>query len=116
MYLSTLLAILFAWLPIAAAATTPPDQFDYAPEGTSAVTITRYKGSDKVVLIPSTIAGKTVIGIGPTAFLAATLTDVTIPNTVTNIGANAFLACSSLVNVSMPESLITLGGQAFDEC
>ena len=113
---STLVIFAFASIVFTTKAATPESQFDYAPAGSTAVSITKYNGSDPVVVIPQTIAGKTVVAIGPTAFAAATVTSVSIPNTVTNIGANAFLACVSLTNVSLPESLVTIEPQAFSQC
>jgi hypothetical protein len=114
--ITTLVAIAFVSIALTAKAVTPESQFDYTPVGTTAVSISKYKGSDAVVVIPQTIAGKTVVAIGPIAFVAAPVTSVSIPNTVTNIGANAFLGCASLTNVSLPESLITIEAQVFSDC
>lgn len=41
------------------------------------------------------------------------LTNIVIPNSVTNIGAYAFAGCSELTNVSLPMNLTTLGAYAF---
>jgi hypothetical protein len=39
-----------------------------------------------------------------------------IPNTVTNIGAGAFISCSNLISVTIPSSVIRIGNSAFLFC
>ena len=48
-------------------------------------------------------------------FMCASLSSVTIPDSVTSIGNSAFQQCSSLSSVTIPDSVTTLG-QAFREC
>lgn len=64
--------------------------FEYSVSGDTAE-ITKYKGSASALVIPSEIDGKKVTGIGRMAFASCTtLTDVTIPDSVTSIGDWAF--------------------------
>ena len=63
-------------------------------------TITKYNGTDTVVVIPSKINGVTVTTIGTDAFLGLNITSVTIPGSVTEIGANAFAGCTNLTSVT----------------
>lgn len=63
-------------------------------------TITKYNGTDTVVVIPSKINGVTVTTIGTDAFLGLNITSVTIPANVTEIGANAFAGCTKLTSVN----------------
>lgn len=63
-------------------------------------TITKYNGTDTVVVIPSKINGVTVTTIGTDAFLGLNITSVTIPASVTEIGANAFAGCTNLTSVT----------------
>lgn len=63
-------------------------------------TITEYNGTDTVVVIPSKINGVTVTTIGTDAFLGLTITSVTIPDSVTEIGSNAFAGCTNLTSVN----------------
>src|SRR5262245_19019946 len=56
------------------------------------------------VTIPNTVAN-----IGVQAFSASGLTDITIPNSVTKIAASAFLRCTSLTNVTIPNSVASIG-------
>ena len=51
------------------------------------------------------------------AFLNCTsLTSVTIPNSVTNIGYGVFAACSSLSSITIPNSVTSIGSFAFATC
>jgi TolB-like protein len=85
----------------------------------------RYKFKDGVItdvrdingpiIIPSTFNnGETVTSIGERAFLRYynQLTSVTIPNSVTSIGAQAF-AENQLTSVTIPNSVISIGERAF---
>ena len=42
--------------------------------------------------------------------------EITIPNTVTNIGNHAFYKCSSLTSVTIPNSVTSIGDYAFYSC
>ena len=101
-----------------------------------------YNGPGGDVTIPSTLDGKTVVGIasGVTLFKNNTaltsviipdtftsiqngtfngctnLTSVTIPNTITSIGSTVFYGCSSLTSLTIPESVTTIGQQTFQGC
>jgi len=44
------------------------------------------------------------------------LTNVTIPNGVTSIGAYAFSSCKSLTSVTIPSSVTSIGDRAFIDC
>lgn len=64
-------------------------------------TIKKYNGNDAVVNIPSEINGIPVETIGNAAFQDnTTITSVTIPASVTEIGANAFAGCTNLTSVN----------------
>lgn len=79
--------------------------------------ITRYKGEETEVLIPSTLDGYNVTSIGYIAFVSnSALTSVTIPEGVTNIGERAFDFCSGLTLVNLPDGLTTIGNMAFGRC
>lgn len=74
-----------------------------------------------IVTIPSTVIGNdhkpyTVTSIGDFAFSYYTnLTEITIPNTVTSIGVHAFEYCK-FTNVTIPNSVTTIGDYAFKSC
>ena len=63
-----------------------------------AITITGYTG-DGALLITNTITDLPVTGIGGSAFRGSSVTNVTIPSSVTNIGLFAFLRCATLTAI-----------------
>lgn len=83
---------------------------------TNTITITGYTGAGGNVAIPSSIAGKTVTGIGDWAFQSCDLTGVAIPDSVTNVGDEAFLSCHILTNVIFGNGVARIGNNAFQSC
>ena len=64
--------------------------------------ITGYTGSATELVIPSEMDGYRVTGIGDNAFfLSTSLKSVTIPDSVTSIGASAFSRCDSLTKIAV---------------
>ena len=43
-------------------------------------------------------------------------TKITLPNTITSIGNNAFISCSSLTSINIPNSVTSIGYSAFHQC
>ena len=71
--------------------------------------ITGYIGSGGALTIPSTINGLPVEEIGNGAFKNNNnLTSVVVPSSVTNIETDAFIGCTALKKVTLPEGLINL--------
>lgn len=63
--------------------------------------ITQYNGNDKIVVVPETINGYTVVGLGASAFqLSEELIAVKLPSTTRFIKAYAFVGCGQLSVVS----------------
>ena len=75
------------------------DPFAYPPPKT--VTITKYTGTESTVILPSKISSWPVTKIGEDALKDhTTITSVTIPASVTEIGSNAFAGCTNLTSVN----------------
>jgi hypothetical protein len=91
-------------------------QFAYSNDGNGTCTITGYTGPGGAVAIPAIINGLPVTAIGADTFAGLGLTSVTIPDTVTSIGAGAFEECVKLTSVTIPGSVRTIGEDAFDLC
>ena len=91
---------------------------DKTCEVTSGSSSDTYTGT---IVIPESVKHNNtnyeVIAIGNYAFeYYATLTNVTIPNSITAIGQGAFKACSALENLTIPNSVTEIGGWAFADC
>jgi hypothetical protein len=85
-------------------------------EDNETIIITKYNGSVKDVIIPETINGLHVVGIGYVAFESNQLTSVDIPNSVTSIEGYAFQGCTGLTSLTIPNNVISIGGSAFSGC
>lgn len=92
-----------------------PAQYTYTTNN-GAATITGYTGSGGPVTIPASLNGLPVTSIGDDAFYGSGVTSITIPNSVTNIGGNAFQSCANLTGVALPNSVTSIGGDAFSSC
>ena len=81
-----------------------------------ALTVESYTGTNTVVDIPATFNGQPVVSLGDAAFEFGSVTSVTIPGSVTNIGQYVFEACGSLTNAPIPASVVSIGTGAFAGC
>ena len=109
----------------AEAATTEDGLFEYAVDRSwtesgyqDGVRITRCdKNVSGKVVIPETIEGYEVKWISSYAFSSCkNITEITIPDSVTEIGDDAFYYCTSLSKVKLPNSLTKIGDSAFHGC
>jgi hypothetical protein len=79
--------------------------------------LSRYGGTEIDVVIPSSVAGRTITVISDGAFRNnQSITSVIIPEGVTRIGDNAFSGCTALVSVTLPSTLTDIGSGAFSGC
>ena len=87
--------------------------FSTSDNGDGTVTITGCTANCATALvIPGTIAGKTVTSIGEHAFWLSSLTSVSIPDSVASIGIDAFYV-NNLTSVTIPRSVTNIGNNAF---
>lgn len=54
--------------------------------------------------------------IGYSAFKGSPITSISIPNGITEIGADCFANCENLKEISIPSSVTYIGGDAFENC
>ncbi|MFV0365001.1 MAG: leucine-rich repeat protein [Mangrovibacterium sp.] len=75
-----------------------------------------YAGEDDApteITIPNTLNGQTVTSIGASAFLAKGLTGVVLPTTLRRIEGSAFKNNTNLANVKIPALVQFIGGGSF---
>lgn len=88
-------------------------QLDYTPDGAY---ILSYNGRFPEVVIPEILNGYTVIGISDYAFYGnQTLVSLTLPDTVKTIGKYAF-GNSNLTEIELGEGITSIGDYAFTNC
>lgn len=92
--------------------TKPTGKFLYVSDG-SELTITGYTGDDSILAIPSYIDGIKVTGIADDAFSSDTLESIVLPEGIVKIGWFAFKECPSLRNVTVPDTVTSIGYSAF---
>ena len=74
--------------------------------------LVKYLGKERTITIPNSVTS-----IGDEAFYRCSeLTSITIPNSVTNIGELAFSECTGLTSITIPNSVTSIGDGAFSEC
>ena len=92
--------------------------FDYSTNSNGTITVTKYRGALTEIRIPEVISGLTVTAIGDEMFKnfeSAGSTVITVPETVTAIGASAFEGCGT-IPVKILGKISVLGERAFDGC
>lgn len=106
-------ALAFACVPVEglvaeAAEDVTSDGFRYKTEY-GEVTVTGYTGPGGDIAIPSKIGQFPVTAIDHWAFKdCSNLTGITIPDSVTTLGAQAFEGCSGLTGIIIPASVISI--------
>ena len=92
--------------------------------GTSRTITTMYNGSSNSgafypvrSIITEVTLSNTITNIGNYAFRDCSgLTSINIPSSVTSIGSQAFQYCSSLTTVNIPDGVTSIGRAAFRDC
>ncbi len=78
--------------------------------------LTRYHGSNPNVIIPETVNGAKVIGIGHSAFFESDVQTIMLPKGLKVIGDAAFVGSMNLREIELSESLEIIGKEAFECC
>ncbi len=79
--------------------------------------ITKYSGDSDAVMVPKTVNGKTVTGIGDNCFKNTTISSVYFSGPISYIGNNAFEGCQYLKTVMFSsQDSMSLGTNAFKGC
>ena len=78
---------------------------------------TNYKGN---ITVPAAVVYNSVTykvtAVSSHAFSECSVTSVSLPNTITSIGAAAFLDCTQLYSITLPQSVVSIGTSAFSGC
>lgn len=98
------------------ASPNPVSDFEYEVNKDGGITITKYVGTDKSVVIPSKIEKKDVTCIGRGSFRNIDITSVFVPSTVKTIYDVAFADCKNLEKVVLSEGLERIYSGVFSEC
>ena len=88
---------------------------DFVQNGDT-LTVERYTGTGGEVTLPATYRGCSVTAVAGDAFKGSAVTKVTLPVTVTSIGASAFEGCTSLRSVVLSDNVSEIGRAAFKGC
>ncbi len=114
------------------------ENFLFAPVGNN-YSVTAYIGNESVVEVPAKHNGKTVTMIGERAFYdCSQINEVVLPNTIKEIGTEAFgyctsltkieiaactrlkdkafIGCTALAEIYFPDGLVSIGTSPFTEC
>ncbi len=111
MIASALLLLLLLLLPVMAQA-----QFTFTTNSDGTLNISQYTGPGGAVVIPNKTNNLRVTSIGDAAFFNnATLTSVTVGTNVGIIADQAF-SYSSMTNVTLPASVTNIAFNAFQDC
>lgn len=93
------------------------DGFQYRINEAGEVTITQYKGDAADLVVPATIDGKRVSGLGyNTCVNNPNLKSLKIEEGVGSIGEGAFYNCANLSKIELPSTIVSYGSTAFDNC
>ena len=118
-----LFAVAFLWSLMIHAVTVEIDGIAYyinLKTGLTEVTSNSAHPYSGDIVIPETIVYEgtqyTVTGIGEKAFFQKNITSVTFPNSITSIGASAFMYCQVLDSIEIPEHVTIIPTDAFASC
>lgn len=93
------------------------ENFSFLAQKDGSLGISSYTGTEKNVVIPSSVGKKQVSVICGEAFFGRNdLERIVIPEGVLDIGTRAFSGCNNLSSLVLPTSITTIGNNVFDGC
>ena len=98
------------WEPFA-----PETDFEVRAAGSN-VYITKYLGTNDNVVVPETIGGKKVVGLGYASFEMTAVKRVVVPSTVKEIEEDAFYKCTELETLVLFDTIQKISDVAFERC
>ena len=115
--LACVVLVIGVWVCLGVVATVREGNCEYTLYFDGTATLIGYVGHDKNLTVPEAINGYMLTSIGMEAFAYCTsLTQVTIPDSVTSIGDRAFRDCTTLTQVTIPDSVTSIDYGAFSGC
>ncbi|MBO5938855.1 MAG: leucine-rich repeat protein [Clostridia bacterium] len=112
--------VAFADITLVAAWIPATDVFDHEPTGDGTTTITRLLKIRSTLPIPTILDGLTVTAIGEGVFAELSkeqVTSISLPETVTSVGEEAFYECRGIELTVDPRAILTeVGAGAFYGC
>lgn len=94
-------------------------KYDYKvnPDGSSITLLGVYIGTDNEETIPDTIDGYSVTDLGSGIFAYQShAQEIILPESLKTIGSNAFYDCQGLESIHIPEGVTSIGAYAFAGC
>lgn len=94
-----------------------PTDFVYTLDKQHQITITGYQGAGGCVEIPEQINGLLVVGIARETFAGVvSLEEITMPDSITDMGAQVFAGCAKLRRARLSNGIRRLYANAFNGC
>ncbi|MCR4903299.1 MAG: leucine-rich repeat protein [Butyrivibrio sp.] len=90
--------------------------FDCELQDDGTIIITGYDGRSKNVVVPATLDGYRVSGIGDSAFSYTSISRIVIEDGIKSIELDAFRGCKDLSEVVLPQSLESIDDLTFLNC
>lgn len=78
--------------------------------------VVSYDNSKTSVTIPVTVEGYPVTSLKNVFSNCTSLTDITLPDSLNKIADSAFSGCTSLTSIIIPDSVSSIGNKAFSKC
>ena len=91
--------------------------FEYAVLADNTAQITKYKGSDRAVVIPESVDGHKVTSLTrSTFFMNNKVKEITLPDSLREIGESVFCNLYALEKVRLGRNIESIGQSAFMDC